>query len=322
VGQDELQFDYKSEKTIMNPTNIIPAVQIVIANWNDEQTTAKCLEHIQKLDYLNYYVTVVDSGSSDGSGEIIKLNYPWVRLIQVQENYGHTHAANVGAKLTAEEESKYILFLDNDAYLEPSCLTLLIQSIETNPTYGMACPLIFSENKSGTIWYAGGRITIFGNALHENMGKIADTDMIQTKIVEYATSCVLLVRRDVFNQVAGFDEELFNYSEDLDLSWKVRLLGYKLIYVPTAHAVHGESKNIIKVAGKVFRDYYTMRNRLYMIRKYGNIFQKYVGIPISIVWYAIVFGIIHILRGEGERTQALFKGTLDFFTGKFGKREL
>ncbi|MBA4320314.1 MAG: hypothetical protein C0412_18105 [Flavobacterium sp.] len=322
MGQDELLFDNNSKKNIMNPTIISPAVQIVVANWNDEQTTAKCLEHIRKLDYSNYYATVVDSGSSDGSGEIIKQNYPWVHLVQVQDNYGHTHAANVGAKSTAEEKSKYILFLDNDAYLEPSCLTLLIQSIETNPKYGMACPLIFSENKSGTIWYGGGRITIFGNAHHEEMGKVADTDLIQTKIVEYATSCVLLIRRNIYDQVGGFDEKLFNYSEDLDLSWKVRLLGYKLIYVPTAHAVHGESKNVIKVAGKVFRDYYTMRNRLYMIRKYGNVFQKYVGIPISIFWYTIVFGIIHTLRGEWKRTQALILGVNDFVKGRIGWRKI
>ncbi len=306
----------------MNPTNKLPAVQIVIANWNDEQTTAKCLEHIQNLDYSNCYVTVVDSGSSDGSGKRIKEYFPWVNLIQLDNNQGHTHAANIGAKLTAKEESQYILFLDNDAYLEPSCLTLLIQSIEANPKYGMACPLIFSENKSGTIWYGGGRITIFGNAYHENMGKIAGTDMIQTKIVEYATSCVLLVRRHIFNQVGGFDEKLFNYSEDLDLSWKVRLLGYDLIYVPTAKAVHGESRNVIKVAGKVFRDYYTMRNRLYMIRKYGNIFQKSVGVLFSILWYAGAFGAIHLLRGEWKRTQSLLRGVIDFFKDKYWKRDL
>ncbi|MDI6803691.1 MAG: glycosyltransferase family 2 protein [Bacteroidota bacterium] len=306
----------------MNPMNKLPAVQIVIANWNDEQTTRKCLEHIQKLDYSNYYVTVVDSGSSDGSGERIKENFPWVRLIHVQENYGHTHAANVGAMFTAKEESQYILFLDNDAYLAPSCLTSLIQSIDANPKYGMACPLIFSENKSGTIWYGGGRITIFGNAHHENMGKIANIDILQTKVVEYASSCVLLIRREIFNQVSGFDEKLFNYSEDLDLSWKVRLLGYDLIFVPTANAIHGESKNVIKVAGKVFRDYYTMRNRLYMIRKYGNIFQKSVGVLFSILWYAGGFGVIHLLRGEWKRTQSLLRGVIDFFKGKYWKWDL
>lgn len=306
----------------MNPMNILPAVQIVIANWNDQETTAKCLTHIQKLDYSNFNVTVVDSGSSDGSGERLKINYPWIELIQLQKNHGHTHAANVGANLTAKEKTQYILFLDNDAYLDPSCLTLLIHNIEANPKYGMACPLIFSENKSGTIWYGGGSITIFGNAHHEDMGKMADTDLIQTKIVEYATSCVLLVRRDLFNQVGGFDEKLFNYSEDLDLSWKIRLLGYDLIFVPSSHAVHGESKNVIKVVGKVFRDYYTMRNRLYMIRKYGNIFQKYVGIPISIFWYTIVFGIIHTLRGEWKRTHALILAVNDFVKGRIGWRKI
>lgn len=322
MGQDELQFDNKSKKDIMNPMNKLPAVHIVIANWNDEQTTSKCLEHIQKLDYSNYYVTVVDSGSSDGSGERIKQNYPWLNLIRLQENYGHTHAANVGAKLTAKEESQYILFLDNDAYLEPSCLTLLINNIETNSKYGMACPLIFSEKKSEKIWYGGGSITIFGNAHHDNMGKIIDSDSLRTKVVEYTTSCVLLAKREIFNQVGGFDEQLFNYSEDLDLSWKVRLLGYDLIYVPTAHAIHGESKNVIKVAGKIFRDYYTMRNRLYMIRKYGNIFQKYVGIPVSIFWYAVGYGAIYLLRGEWKRTKYLMLGVLDFVTGRLGKKDL
>lgn len=322
MGEDELQFDSKSEKNLMNPMNKIPAVHIVIANWNDEQTTAKCLEHIQKLDYSNYYVTVVDSGSSDGSGERIKQNYPWLNLIRLQENYGHTHAANVGANFIDSGKSKYILFLDNDAYLEASCLKFLVTNIETDYRFGMACPLIYSEKKPGSIWYSGGHITILGNAHHDNMYKGIRFIDEKTRIVEYATSCVLLVRRDVFEKTGGFAEELFNYSEDLDLSWKVRKLGYDLIFVPAAHATHGESINVINVAGKIFRDYYTMRNRLFIIRRYGNIFQKSVGIILTGLWYAFGYGVIHLIRGEWKRTKYLLLGVLDFFQGRLGKRDL
>lgn len=215
------------------------AVQIVIANWNDEETTKKCLEHVRKINYANFYVTVVNSGSNDGSGEILKDKFLWIDVIRLPENRGHTLAANTGAKSPLAESSRYILFLDNDAFLEPSCLKILV-----------------------------------------------------------------------------------NYSEDLDLSWKIYKSGYKIIFVPSGIALHGESKNVIKIAGKVFRDYYTMRNRLHMIRKYRNVFQKYVGIPISIIWYTIVFGIIHTLRGEWKQTHALILAVNDFVKGRIGWKKI
>jgi GT2 family glycosyltransferase len=300
----------------------LPAVQVVVTHWNDEETTIDCLEHLKKVEYAGVSVTVVDSGSTDGSGERIRRTHNWVRVVRIPENRGHAFAANVGASLASEGRSLYLFFLDNDAFVEPDCLDVLVGNLEATPQAAMACPLILSERNRDRVWYAGGYITFLGNARHKRMGKSWNGDPSPSEPTGFATSCALLVRRSVFEMAGGFNTDLGSYSEDLELSIKVRRSGYEILFVPNACVYHGESLNVIKVAGKSFRDYYTIRNRLYIIRKYGSAFQKSIGVICTILWYAVAHGVAYFLRGEWERTRALLLGVQDFFRGRLGWRKL
>jgi GT2 family glycosyltransferase len=199
---------------------------------------------------------------------------------------------------------------------------VLIESLESTPQAAMACPLILSENRRDRVWYAGGYITVFGNAHHKGMGKRWEGNPMSPEPVEYATSCALLIRREVFQRADGFNLELAGYSEDLELSIKVRRAGYGILFVPRARVYHGESRNVIKVAGKRFRDYYTMRNRIYIIKKYGSSFQKSIGVVVTIFYYCLFHGFIFTILGEWRRSRALFLGVADFFRNRMGWRPL
>lgn len=305
-----------------NQSTQLPAVQVVVTHWNDEETTAACLDHLRKHRYPNIRVTVVDSGSIDGSGERIQRTHSWIRVVRVPENRGHAFAANAGASSSLESDLRYLFFLDNDAFVEPDCVERLVSGLESNPRAAIACPLILSERKRERAWYAGGYVTLFGNARHKGIGKRWKGDSLSSELTEFATSCALLIKREAFERVGGFNVDLVGYSEDLELSIKIRQSGQEMLFVPSARVYHGESRNVIKVAGKVFRDYYTMRNRLFIIKTYGTGFQKSMGIVCTILWYAFAHGVVYLLRGEWKRTRALFLGVQDFFGGRLGWRNL
>jgi len=302
------------------PVHAPPNVLIVIAHWNDESTTARCLQHIAASEHPSFKTVVVDSGSTDGSGMRIQARFPWIQLVRIEQNRGHTVAANAGVSSANLSKHEYTLFLDNDAYVEKDCLEELVRALESVHAAGMACPLIFSERKPGTAWYAGGKTTIFGNARNVGMGKAWKGSRSAIVEVDFATSCVLLVRRIVIERIGMFDENLSGYSEDFDFSLRAQRAGFSILFVPDARALHGESTNIIKVAGKTFRDYYTVRNRLYIIQKYGTLFQRTIGIVCTIISYVLIIGSLHMLRGESERTKALMRGVRDFFHGRMGWR--
>lgn len=302
----------------MNTKFNYPRVAIVITHWNDEETTTKCLEYLKHTSYPNYEIVLVDSGSSDGSADRINAKYPYVQIIRLDHNRGHATAANAGASVVLEKENvKYIVFLDNDAFIDSDCISRLIETMEIDPQVGVTCPLIFSGRKPNSIWYAGGYISIFGNGKHIKKHKKWKRK-IKPQEIEFATSCVMAVKSETLRKVGLFDETYSGYSEDLDLSVRVRKAGYKLYFLPSAKAIHGESSNIIKVAGKEFRDYYTMRNRLFFISKHGTFFQRTFGLMVTIIGYCFIYGAFHLLRGESNRTRALYKGVKDFFNGEMG----
>jgi hypothetical protein len=143
-----------------------------------------------------------------------------------------------------------------------------------------------------------------------------------TRMVEYVTSCALLVRCAAFASAGGFDSSLYAYTDDLDFSIRLKRAGFSLLYVPSAEVTHGESVNVLKVAGKTFRDYYTVRNRLIVIRRHGTWVQKLVGIPLSIIWYGGLYAAAFLVRGEWRRSRALCRGILDFILGRTGMSEV
>ncbi len=295
-------------------------VSVIVTHWNDEETTAECLHRLEKGKLAGQEVILVDSGSTDGSGVRLMARFPWVKLVTLAENRGHAHAANVGAANVQQGHPKYLFFLDNDAFVEPSCLCRLVERMEEQPRSALAAPLILSGRRPGRIWYGGGRITLFGNSRHTGMSRELNKVSLTPGEVTYASSCALLARREVFEKLGGFNEVLISYSEDLELSIRVRQQSYVILFEPEARVTHGESRNVLKVAGKRFRDYYTLRNRLYIIQTYGTIFQRTVGLTCTAVWYGLLYCVAFTITGQLDRAKALIRGMHDFAVGRMGWR--
>jgi GT2 family glycosyltransferase len=298
------------------------ATGVVITQWRDTETTRVCLKHVALLTPAPRVVVVVANECNDADVRLQMDQFPGVRFLSLPANTGHANAVNVGVTHVIECGCEYALLLDNDAFITPKSLQVLETALHAGAAAVAASPLILSGRRPGLVWYGGGRVSFLGNGVHEYMWRPPTAVPRTIREVGFLTACAMLMRCDAFSALGGFDASLVTYSDDLDLSLRLKQSGLSLLFVPSAEVTHGESVNVIKVAGKPFRDYYTMRNRLIVIRRHGTWLQKLLGIPLTIIWYGGVHAVVFLLRGEWRRSRALCRGTLDFMLGRSGMREV
>lgn len=232
------------------------SISAIIVNWNDKQVTAACIRSLEKQDCEPVEIIVCDNGSTDGSVDFLKSNFPHVRLIENKDNLGFGPALNHGLKIA---KGNHLIFLNNDLVLAPDCLRLLSIALDSNPWIGGTVPKILFENKSG-------RINSFGVDIHytgiacPHLFDAADSPNMKP----YETACggIFMFPRTVYEATQGFDPDLFLYHEDHDLSWRIRLLGYRIETCPQAVMRHQYKFN-----KGVFKYYSSEKNRLVLLLK-------------------------------------------------------
>lgn len=294
----------------------------VITQWRDPETTDLCLQHLSASARPPRMIVVVDNESDERLLASQASRHPGVHFIARQSNEGHPAAVNAGAAVIMEHQCEFVFIMDNDALCGPESLGLLETALRETPEAAAVAPMILSGRRPGRVWFGGGRVSLLGNGVHENMWEVAAGMDRTPRFVSYAPSTALLVRASAFSLLGGFDASLHAYTDDLDFCCRAARAGLRLLYLPAAEVKHGESVNVIKVAGREFRDYYTMRNRLIVIRKHGSLFQKIPGIPLSILWHGLGMASLFLFRGEPRRAAALLRGIGDFFKGRTGRRDV
>ena len=129
--------------------NDLPTVSIIVLNWNGKHDTVECLESLSHISYPNYEVIVVDNGSTDGSVEQFKARYPEITVIENQDNLGFAEGNNVGIRAALQEDTEYVLLLNNDTIVDPRFLDELINVAEREPRVGFAGPKIYYYDGNG-----------------------------------------------------------------------------------------------------------------------------------------------------------------------------
>jgi GT2 family glycosyltransferase len=207
---------------------------IIIVNYNGLHNLEQCLNSVLKSNDSDAEIIVVDNASQDGSIEMVKQNFPQVSLICLPENVGFGEGNNRGA---SQANGDYLAFLNPDTVVESNWLKALIEPLETDPSAGMVTSKILLLNKPETINTCGNDIHISGLTLCRGMGCPA-TDYNLLKSVAAISGAAFALRRDLFNTLTGFDPLFFLYMEDTDLSWRVRLAGYRCLFVPNSIVYH------------------------------------------------------------------------------------
>jgi GT2 family glycosyltransferase len=215
-----------------------PTLAIVIPSWNSVELLPRCLDSLADQG-VDAELLVIDNGSSDGS--VAYLEQRGVPHLALPENTGFAAAVNLGAsKLQAEA----ILALNADTVLEPGCLEALATELGRDQRLGGVQPRILQlEGEVGDVatarvYSAGQAVTADGRALEEGAGRPQSTAHLLEHEVFGVCGAACLLRRELFDQLGGYDERYFAFYEDVDLNVRARIAGWRFAYVPEAVVWH------------------------------------------------------------------------------------
>lgn len=215
----------------------IPFISIIIVNYNGKSYLEKCLKSLAEINYHNIEIILVDNNSSDSSLEYVKDNYPNTIILKLDKNYGFAKPNNMATKIAKGE---YFLFLNNDTEVTPNFINELLTASEADQSIAVLQSLLLKPNCE--VDSSGDFIDKLGVVY--NSKKIPDN----VRPISSARGASMLVRRDAFEKLDGFDEKFFVSFEDVDLGWRAWILGYKVVLVPQSIVYHigGQTIKTIK----------------------------------------------------------------------------
>lgn len=266
---------------------MLPKTTIIIVNWNMLHHLHMCLHSVVNMNYPDFEIMLVDNASTDGSATFTEQEFPQVKIIRNNQNLGYAAANNVGFKYALGE---YIAVLNPDTKVHSTWLLELVLALERNPSAGLATPKILMMNEPNRINTCGNDITLTGLTVCRGFGQKADAyENLET--VSAVSGAAFVIKRSVLNKIDGFDESLFAYYEDTDLSLRAMLAGFDCIYVPSSIVYHRYEFN-----SNPRKIYLLERNRMITWLKTFRWRTLVIMIPLIIVAEAIAWGYT-LLRG-------------------------
>lgn len=290
----------------------IPATTIIVLNWNGREMTADCLRSLLAMRAGDFRIVVIDNGSSDGSVEYLRQQFPQVQVLPQGRNLGFAAGCNVGMKRALEDQSEFILLVNNDTKVDPDMLRELIMEAQKNPTAAMVSPKIFYFEPPDRIWWAGGQYNLWkGVPLHIGCGARDDGRFDEPCSINWATGCVVLLRSQALRQIGLFDERIFGNGEDVDLSIRLRQQGWTIRYAPRARVWHKEGVDYRRNAGEHVRKFTFARNLLWVMHKHASRWQWITFLPQFSI-YLMVISAQSLRRGDFKSAKALLNGVLAY----------
>lgn len=226
-----------------------PDLSIIILNWNVRDLLRACLDSLKSSAALAIEIVVVDAASSDGSAEMVAREFPPVKLIASADNLGYSRGNNIGM---AASHGRYLLILNPDTAVAGDALDALVAYADAHPEVGIVGPRLL--NADGSPQASRRRYPTLATAFFESTWlqpfaprRVLDRyyardvpDEAAALAADWLTGACLLVRRGVYEQIGGFDEEFFMYSEELDYCRRARAAGWQIMYLPEARVYHYE----------------------------------------------------------------------------------
>jgi len=220
-------------------------IYILILNWNGKNVLKPCLDSVLSINYPNYTTLVIDNNSSDGSGEIVKNNFPDIEYLQLEQNFGFSCGYNLCFDYLRDKDPEYILLLNNDTEVQPDILSSFIQAVEHYGRQNIFGAKIYYYHKPKHIWYAGGNVNLkYAWISHRGIRKLDSNEYSLPMETDYVTGCCMFTSMEVINQLNGFDEQFKMYVEDVDFCLRAKMRGVKCFYWPDAKLHHHVSASL------------------------------------------------------------------------------
>jgi GT2 family glycosyltransferase len=297
--------------------NNFPLVSVVIVTWNSARYLSSCLNALVAQTFTDFEVVLIDNGSTDGCLDSVENNWPSLRL-QVErlgENKGFAVANNLGARLA---HGQWLALLNADAFPEPNWLKELLRAAENNPEYSFFASRQLQANPSYLLDGAGDVFHVSGLAWRRFYGLPAAQFGLETEEVFSPCAAAAFYFRQAFLQAGGFDEDFFSYFEDVDLGFRLRLQGFKCLYVPDAVVEHVGSASTGKISAFVI--YHGHRNLVWAFIKNMPTPLFWLFLPLHLL-INLFFLLSFSIQGQG---QAIWRAKRDVLRGlglMLGKRK-
>jgi GT2 family glycosyltransferase len=211
-----------------------PDVSVVIVSWNGRQHLDTCLAGVAAQRDVAVEAILVDNGSTDGTADYVRARFPWVKLVMLAENRGFAGGSNAGVR---EASGRFLAFLNNDTSADPGWLRALCSGVDEASGFVLVTSRIVYMHDPNIIDSAGDGMLRWGGAFKRHHGEPTSTAPV-TEEVFGVCGAACLMPKTVFEEIGGFDEDFFASHEDVDLSYRARLRGYRCRYVADAVVHH------------------------------------------------------------------------------------
>lgn len=274
-----------------------PLLSVIIPNWNGVRFLQTCLDALRSQTYPRVEVIVVDNASTDGSPAFIADHYPEMRLLALPENRGFTGACNAGFDAA---QGELVALLNNDTQVAPTWAAEAVAAFERHPEAGLVASKMLLFDQRDTLHAAGDLMRT--NGLPGNRG-VWTPDGPQYSAEEYVFSAcggASIYRRALLDAIGVLDDDFFFSLEDVDLSWRAQLSGWRCVYAPRAVVYH----HLSATGGGATASYYNGRNLMWLIAKNmpGPLLRRY-GRQIVRAQLRIAKKALRAWRGEAARAR-------------------
>lgn len=218
----------------------MPDLSIIIVTWNGRQHLEACLTAVAAQQRVDAETILVDNASSDGTTDFVRSRFPWVRLRTLERNRGFAGGNNAGA---GEAGGRYLAFLNNDTIADPLWLRTLRDGLDEARRVALATSRVVYMHDPAIVDSAGDGMTRWGGAFKRLHGAPA-AEAMESREVFGACGAAFIIAKSVFEEIGGFDEDFFLSHEDVDLSYRAQLRGYRCRYVAESVVRHRGSSSI------------------------------------------------------------------------------
>lgn len=273
------------------------ALSVTICSWNTVALLDQCLASVEAVrGEANFETIVVDNGSKDGSAQMVRDRYPWVRLLAQDVNLGFTGGHNLAIR---ERRGEHAFLLNSDATLHPGCIPELLRFYAENPQAGIIGPRIL--NPDGSLQMSCRKFPIPAAALFRNtlLGKLfpnnrfsreylmEDWDHSAVRDVDWVSGAAMFVSKEVIEKVGLMDEAFFMYCEDVDWCFRAHQGGFRVVYLPTAVVTHAIGKSTDQAANRMILRFH--RSMLYFYKK--NLLPTRPAVLRPIYWFGALLAL-------------------------------
>lgn len=267
-------------------------ISVITVNYNTSNHLDNCIQSLYRCEKdISFEIIVVDNNSTDRSIDNIKKKYSEIEFLQLDKNYGFGFGCNRGAEIS---KGKYLFFLNPDIIIQNNSIKHLYDFISTKNEIGTVSGLLTDDNHN-LLYCFNGFPTLkweiqeaFGIGLDKTIGKMQKRKEIkenQPFEIDWAHGACIMIKRNIFEDLKGFDENIFLYYEDVDIQKRIQIAGYKNFCIPYSRYFHYERSSVRDNESLSIYYFYMHTSKLYFFRKYKSYFYSLIIRNIFILGY-------------------------------------